>query len=127
MRGFSLIEVIFATAILAGAALALAGALVRSLPATIDAGRVGRAAILASQKIEQLRTAPAIQPAVELVAADGSVLGAGGTTSSAVFARRWSSTPLPGGIAAQLVTVTVETLSGAAEERVTTVGVIGAP
>ena len=132
MRGFSLIEVLVATAILAGAALALAGVLTRSLPVTVAAGHVSRATILASQKIEQLRAAAEIQPSVEFLSQDGTVLGAGSIDGAvppgAIYVRRLSAAPLPGSsIGARVVTITVEILSGGAARLVTTVGVVGAP
>jgi prepilin-type N-terminal cleavage/methylation domain-containing protein len=132
VRGFSLIEVLVATAILAGAAVALAGVLTRSLPVTVAAGHVSRATIFASQKIEQLRAAAAIQPSVEFLSDQGTVLGTstidGAVPRGAIYVRRLSVAPLPAStIGARVVTITVETLSDGAERAVTTVGVIGAP
>jgi Tfp pilus assembly protein PilV len=127
--GFSLAEVLVAIGILTGAALALASVLARALPATIDAGHASRATILASQKIEQLRTAAEIEPSVEFLAGDGTVISsAGAAPRGAIYVRRCVSAPFPGTDAgARIVTVTVEPLSGPSRERMTTVGVVGVP
>lgn len=83
-RGFSLIETLVAASILATALTALSQLLVITSSATDDAGRMTRATLLASQKIEDLR------------ASSSSVLeGGGADTPAAGFTRQWWFSALP--------------------------------
>jgi type II secretion system protein I len=81
-RGFSLLEVLIAAAILASALLALAQLIAFATTATASAGRMTVAALLASQKIEQLR------------ASSWSELQPGSDVPVAGFTRTWFMTPL---------------------------------
>jgi type II secretion system protein I len=81
-RGFSLLEVLIAAAILASALLALAQLIAFATRETASAGRMTDAALFAAQKIEQLRAGSwsELQPGT-----DSPVQG---------FTRTWSVTPL---------------------------------
>lgn len=81
-RGFSLLEVLIAAAILASALLALAQVIAFATRATALAGRMTNAALLAAQKIEQLR------------AGSWSELQPGSDSPAPGFNRTWSVTPL---------------------------------
>ena len=83
-NGFSLIETLFAASILATALTALAQLVVMTSAANDDAGRMTRAVLLASQKIEDLR------------ASSSTVLEGGGADMPAPgFARLWRFSLLP--------------------------------
>ena len=81
-RGFSLLEALIAAAILASALLALAQTIALATRATAAAGRMTDAALLAAQKIEQLR------------AGSWSELQPGTDSPAAGFSRTWAITPL---------------------------------
>ena len=91
-RGFTLIEVLVAL-VLVSVLVAGAMGLLAKAAAVIGAARVGTTAtLLAMQKVEQLRAAPAVLVAgtqQDYFAADSSVSPA----SSAFFVRRWTVTP----------------------------------
>jgi prepilin-type N-terminal cleavage/methylation domain-containing protein len=99
-RGFSLVETLIATSLLAGALATLA----QFVSAGVQSGAAARArmltALMAEQKLEQLRTLP--WPAVAVTAVttdylDGSGIercpGATTPCAEAVYVRRWSTTP----------------------------------
>jgi prepilin-type N-terminal cleavage/methylation domain-containing protein len=102
--GFSLIEVIVATAVLTVGVLGLAQLIVVSTVANRDARATTTATVLARSKMEELRAAPfdglAASPPGVLAAdtpgfvdyIDGS--GAAVPSSAATFVRRWAITPL---------------------------------
>ena len=102
--GFSLVEVLIATAIVVGSMAALAPLFVLSGDANRAAGRSSIALLAAQQKLEQLRAAPDenASPSGALAAdTTGYVdyLDAGGaplseTGGGAMFTRRWSVEPL---------------------------------
>jgi len=81
-RGFFLLEALIATAILASALLALAQIVALATSATSAAGRMTDAALLAAQKVEQLR------------AGSWSELQPGTDSPAAGFTRTWTVTPL---------------------------------
>ncbi len=91
-RGFTLIEVLVALVLVSVLVAGAMGVLAKAA-AVIGAARVGTTAtLLAMQKVEQLRAAPAVLVAgtqQDHFAADSSVSPA----SSAFFVRRWTVTP----------------------------------
>ncbi len=102
-RGFSLVETIIATSLLAGALATLA----QFVGAAVQSGSAARArtatTLMAEQKMEQLRALPwaavAAMPAsaVDYLDASGHERCAPATTpcSVAVYVRRWSMSPAP--------------------------------
>jgi len=81
-RGFFLLEALIAAAILASALLTLAQIVALATSATSAAGRMTDAALLAAQKVEQLR------------AGSWSELQPGTDSPAAGFTRTWTVTPL---------------------------------
>jgi Tfp pilus assembly protein PilV len=79
----SLLETLIASAILATGPLSLAQVVGFATLATAAAGRTTHAALLASQKVEQLRALPAVP------------LEQDADTPAPGYTRRWSVTPLP--------------------------------
>lgn len=79
--GLSVIEAMIATSLLATALVVLAQLLTSAVTSNIAAGKATVAMVLASQKIEELRSAPA-RPAA-------------GTDQVDRFARRWTIDALP--------------------------------
>ena len=82
--GFSLLEALIASVILATAILSLAQLLILATIATASAGRTTDAALLAEQKIEELRASSSV--ALEEPSSDSPRPG---------FAREWSVSALP--------------------------------
>jgi len=80
--GFSLLDALIAAAILASALLSLAQLIAVAVKATAAAGRMTNAALLASQKVEELR------------AGSWSELQSGADTPAAGLTRIWTVTPL---------------------------------
>jgi Tfp pilus assembly protein PilV len=80
--GFSLLEALIAAAILASALLALAQLLAFAVKTTAAAGRMTAAALLAAQKVEELR------------AGSWGELQPGTDSPAAGFTRTWTVTPL---------------------------------
>ena len=92
-RGFSLIEVMIAAGMVAGAFAALAQVFAMSIASNVSARSGSAATVLAAQKMEQLRALPwgARAPGVDYLDPAGTVLGEGGASPpGAVYARRWS-------------------------------------
>lgn len=81
-RGFSLLEALVAAAILAAALVSLAQLIAFAVRATAAAGRMTDAALLAAQKVEQLR------------AGSWGELQSGIDSPAAGFTRTWTVTPL---------------------------------
>jgi prepilin-type N-terminal cleavage/methylation domain-containing protein len=112
-HGFSLLEVLIAAAILAAGLLSLAQLLAMTVSANAVAGRSTYAAVLAAQKLEDLRA----EPWSALEASTGEFVdyldrsgGAIDASPAAVFTRRWLVGPWPGDAAHTLVIrVTVTT------------------
>jgi len=81
-RGFSLLDALIAAAILASALLSLAQLIAFAVKTTAAAGRMTDAALLASQKVEELR------------ASAWGELQSGTDSPLAGFTRAWTITPL---------------------------------
>ena len=108
-RGFTLVETVIAISITAVALTALAQLFLIASQANADAGRSSFASVLATQKIEQLRSLGADlvqqgQPslssntsgACDFLDAYGQLLGAGtNPPPGTVYIRRWSVEPIP--------------------------------
>ncbi len=92
-RGFSLLEVVMAAGMVAGAFAALAQVLAMSIANNVSARSGSAATVLAVQKMEQLRALPwgARAPGVDYLDLAGNVLGEGGASPpGTVYVRRWS-------------------------------------
>jgi type II secretory pathway pseudopilin PulG len=92
-RGFSLLEVVIAAGLVAGAFAALAQVLAMSVANNLSARSGSAATVLAVQKMEQLRGLPwgARAPGVDYLDLAGNVLGEGGESPpGTVYVRRWS-------------------------------------
>ena len=103
-RGFSLIEVVIAAGMVAGAFAALAQVLAMSIASNLSARSGSAATVLAVQKMEQLRGLPwgALIPGVDYLDLAGNLVGEGGASPpGAVYVRRWSVQLAPGGTAAE--------------------------
>jgi Tfp pilus assembly protein PilV len=83
ISGMSLLETLIASAILATGLLSLAQLLGLATTATAAAGRTTHAALLASQKVEELRAFPVLP------------LGQDADTPAPGYTREWSVAPLP--------------------------------
>ena len=83
-HGFSLIEALVASAILATGLLSLAQLLAFAATANAAAGRTTYATLLAAQKIEELRAS-----------SSSALEGADGDAPAPGFTRRWSVSALP--------------------------------
>lgn len=113
-RGFSLIEVLVATSIVAVGVTALAQLFVVAISANYRAKAATFAAVLAQQKMEQLRSVPwgldgfGLTPSppdvldrntpgyCDFVDGNGNPLGSGfAPPNGTVYVRRWSVDPLP--------------------------------
>ena len=81
-RGFALLEALIAAAILATALLSLAQLIAYAIRATGAAGRMTDAALLAAQKVEELR------------ASSWAELQPGTDAPAAGFTRAWTVTPM---------------------------------
>jgi len=141
-RGFSLLEVLVATAIMVVAAAGLAQSFAIASRANRSARATTMAALLAQQKMEQLRgLAWSVDPFgvplgdaalgasppgsldantagyCDFVDASGNALG-GGTTppSGAIYVRRWSIDPLPANPGTLVLNVSVARLPGGAAQ-----------
>lgn len=113
-RGFSLVETLVATALLAGAVVALA----QFVSAGVQSGAAARArmitAVMAEQKMEQIRVVPwsvlAVAPATTDYLDDSGTERCSGATTpcgDAVYVRRVSIVPAPFSPGALIVEVTV--------------------
>ena len=95
-RGFSLIEVLVAAAILAVGILSLAQLLAMTVSANAAAGRTTDVAVLAAQKLEDLRAEPWNVLEASIGEFADSLDRSGGSidaSSAAVFRRRWFVEP----------------------------------
>lgn len=97
VRGFSLVEVLIATTLLATAISGLAHLFALAIRANFDAGDTTWATVLAAQKIEELRAGPFPEPvdhAVDYLDSGGIRLDDPGAAPR-VYTRRWWVEPLP--------------------------------
>ena len=108
-RGFTLVETMFAIAIVAVALTALSQLFVIAAQANADARRASMASILARQRVEQLRTQGAdltpqgvealsanVEGACDFLDEYGRSLGTGSSPlPGTVYIRRWSVEPIP--------------------------------
>jgi type II secretory pathway pseudopilin PulG len=92
--GFSLVEVLVATGVLVAGIAAVLQLFVIAMQATLDARDATYAAVLAAQKLEELRAAPFPPPdeATEYLNARGALLP---DRAEAVYERRWIVAPFP--------------------------------
>jgi hypothetical protein len=119
-RGFSLVEALVATALLAAALTVIASLFAMSVRANVEARRVTMASVLARDKLEQLR-APGVPMApsppdslgrnregyCDFLDPQGRTIGAGSQMpDDAMFVRRWVVRPL-GGTAGEPVALEV--------------------
>ena len=92
-EGFSLVEVLVATALLMTAVVSLAQLFVLSTRANAAAGEMTEATILAAQKVEELRAAPVPNilgsQSIDYVDARGVRLGSSPSHGRRAYARRW--------------------------------------
>lgn len=114
-RGFSLVETIVATGLLATALVALA----QLVGAGVQSGAAARArsatTLMAEQKMEELRALPWAAIAVILpgttdyldAAGHEQCVGANDPCGNAVYVRRWSATPAPFSSSVLLIEVDV--------------------
>ena len=92
-RGFSLIEAILTTAVLAGAIVMLAHLITVCARTNEGAHHRTMTALFAQQKLEELRAEAALNETAltdEFLDADGVILCRGAACAGAVYARRWS-------------------------------------
>ncbi len=119
-QGFTLSEVLVAMVLIAGTLSALAGLIVLAVQVAAGAQEQTTTAVLAAQKIEELRSA-----LVGTVPASGGALGASlpgygdwldhagrpaMTPASAVYVRRWMVGPAPGAPGVGVLQVLVSTV-----------------
>ena len=133
MRGFSLLEVLVATTLVAVGVTALAQLVALATYANLHARHTTMASILAQQKMEELlsRAGADVPPSpadalgrnaegyCDFVDRAGRVLGDGPTPPGAAYLRRWWIAPLPGRHGrSSIVQVLVQDLRGAAANGV---------
>ena len=122
-EGFSLLEAVVAAGLVAGACAALAQLLAMSIANNVSARSASVAAVLAAQKMEQLREGPweVAGGGIDYVAETGDVLGRDATMPpAAAYVRRWTSDPLPASGDVLVVHVTVATTQGRDVARLVT-------
>jgi Tfp pilus assembly protein PilV len=98
-RGFSLVEAIIAIGLLVTTLITLAYLVSMGVATDALARHATVAAVLATQKMEQVRAARTLDPAAEdteYLDAAGKVACGGSACAQAVYRRRWSILPLPG-------------------------------
>jgi prepilin-type N-terminal cleavage/methylation domain-containing protein len=99
-RGFSLIEAVVAMALLAASLLVLAQLVTAAIMSNVAARKATTALILASQKIEELRSSPA--------------LPSYGSDAAGLFVRHWTIDALPASaLGTYIIEVRVETAGSA--------------
>jgi type II secretory pathway pseudopilin PulG len=96
-RGFTILEVVVAIAVVIVSAAGVASLFVASSRAVAISRNATIAALLAREKIEQLRAVPFGDPALVPAALDSLSLDVNGYADApaAGYMRRWSITPLP--------------------------------
>lgn len=107
-NGMSVIEAMIATALLATALVVLAQLLTSAVTSNVAAGKATAAIVLASQKIEELRSLPTRPPAgTDYVDQWGAAARA---PQGAMYVRRWTTAALPANVlGTYVVQVDVET------------------
>jgi prepilin-type N-terminal cleavage/methylation domain-containing protein len=97
-RGFSLVEVLIATGLLATVIASIPHLFAIAIRANLDAGDTSFATVLAAQKIEELRAGPFPGPvdrrSGDYLDSEGNRLDDPGATRRA-YTRRWRIEPLP--------------------------------
>ena len=97
--GFSLVEVLIATGLLATAIASLAHLFALATHANLAAGEVTWATVLAAQKIEELRAEPfpeqPVDQSIEYLDSRGDRLDATASAGRRAYTRRWWIEPLP--------------------------------
>ena len=115
-RGFLLVEAIVATGLVAGALAALAHLIVVCASVNATAHHLTRAAVLAQQTVERLRSEPIlsdVSPTSEFLDAHGATLcGGEPSCAGAVYVRGWSVQPSAVVPSAVFVHVTVRHAAG---------------
>ena len=110
-RGFSLVESILAIGMLATVLITLAHLLSTSVATGALARHITVTAVLAAQKMEELRSAKVLETSAALAEyLDGSgrvTCGGMGECASMVYVRRWSLTPFAAQPDAVLIQVSV--------------------
>jgi prepilin-type N-terminal cleavage/methylation domain-containing protein len=125
--GFSLVEVLVASALLVGAITTLAHVFVFAARANVEAQYATYATVLAMQKMEELRSTSMpieILDAVDYADFRGDVLIEGGDSARAAYERRWTVEPLLMAVDAFVITVIVSrrgTASSAGRVRLITI------
>jgi prepilin-type N-terminal cleavage/methylation domain-containing protein len=101
-RGFSLAETIVAVAILAGALLSLAQLFTAATTIVTTARHLTTGTILATQKVEELRSVvaglpsiPTVDDALEYVDRAGAAFPPRGAPTNVAYTRQWWVRPLP--------------------------------
>ncbi len=121
-RGFTLPEVIIAMLLVSGTLSVLAGVVVLAIRVVSAAQEQTATAILAAQKVEELRasltgTVPATGGALAISVPgfadwiDASGQATAGPSSAAVYVRRWATGPAPGIPDMGVIQVLVSTVS----------------
>lgn len=113
-RGFSLVETLIATTLMAGALVSLAQFIGAAAQGGTAARTRAQAALMAAQKLEEIRVASwddiAVAPPTGVEYLDGSgrarCPNVDVPCGDAVFVRRWSVTPVP--FSAGIVTLEVD-------------------
>ena len=123
-RGFSLVEVLIAVAVLVAGAMALVPLVMLAAAANASARHATYATVLAAQKLEELRSRQTVPPAasgVEYVDRLGEPRGPG----NAAYVRQWSIEPVAADATGALVVIDVAVApragAGPGEARLVTV------
>jgi Tfp pilus assembly protein PilW len=114
--GFLLLDAIIATGIMAGAVLASARLIADSTSLTAVARQTTTSAVLAAQKLEELRSRQTLAPGEtgdESLDDSGSVLQPG-DVGRRVYVRRWSIVPAPRANLARVVVTVIPASDGPA-------------
>jgi prepilin-type N-terminal cleavage/methylation domain-containing protein len=125
--GFSLVEVLVAVALLVTGAMALAQLFTVAAASNARAADMTYAAVLAAQKVEELRVATTLPAESGLDYVDRR--GEARRPEEAAYARRWSVEPLAADVTGTLVVVRVVVTphAGGAEARFVTVRAVEGP
>lgn len=119
--GFSLVEVLVASTLFVGAIAALAHVFVVAARANAEAQYATYATVLATQKMEELRsmsTPGEVVDAVDYADIHGEALVEGAASGRAAYERRWTVEPLFMTAEALVITVTVSRRDASSAGRV---------